>query len=262
MRFKLALNNKNRFTALPVNYQYPLSAAIYKILDRADGEYAAFLHERGYGKGFKLFTFSQLQCPFRIEGDRLVIVGQEVNFEIAFHLPDAAENFIKGLFASQEIEIADKVSRGKFTVRSVETVRNALASAGSDEIIPADVLPLSPVVAGLKNEKGNYDFLSPVDELFQEVIRFNWREKIRTCFDDATAESALLLAELSLFNHPPKSRLLTIKAGTAEETKIRGWMNFKLRLTAERRLIDVVMDSGVGIYNSLGCGMVGVDQKI
>lgn len=28
---------------IPINYQYPLSAAIYKILAKGDGEYAQFL---------------------------------------------------------------------------------------------------------------------------------------------------------------------------------------------------------------------------
>lgn len=259
MRFLLKLIAVSRNTEIPVNYQYPLSAAIYKILNRADEKYSAFLHERGYGKGFKLFTFSQLQGPFQIHRDRLTFLEPEVQLHVAFHLPDAAENFIKGLFASQEMEIADRVSRGRFTVRSVETVKSPFVSTGASEIISVDVVPISPVVAGLKNEKGNYDFLSPDDERFPEVIRYNWREKIRTCFDNESADGAMLLAEVMLFERPPKSRLMTIKAGTTEETKIRGWMNFGLRLTAERRFLEVVMDSGVGIYNSLGCGMVGYD---
>lgn len=261
MRFLVKLNLKEG-KEISLNYGYFLSSAIYKIIQKADGEYASFLHERGYGKGFKLFTFSQLQAPFRIFNDRLIFLEPEVQFQVAFHLPDAAENFIKGLFASQEIEIADKVSRGKFTVRSVETLKSPFGSASASEIISVDVVPMSPVVAGLKNEKGNYEFLSPEDERFQEVIRYNWREKIRTCFDDETASTAVLLAKIKLFNRPPKSRLMTIKAGTAEETKIRGWMNFGLQLTGERRFLEVVMNSGVGIYNSLGCGMVGVNQLI
>lgn len=69
MRFLLFLQCNKRGEVLPINYQYPLSAAIYKIPDQADAEYAAFLRKSGYGKGFKLFTFSDIGCPFRIAGE-------------------------------------------------------------------------------------------------------------------------------------------------------------------------------------------------
>ncbi len=52
---------------LPLNYQYPLSAWIYKVLARGDRGFAEFLHEQGYKmenqKTFKLFTFSNLRFP-------------------------------------------------------------------------------------------------------------------------------------------------------------------------------------------------------
>ena len=63
MTFNIFLNI-NKKGVLPINYQYPLSAAIYRIISKGDKEYANLLHEKGYGKGFKLFTFSQLNVPF------------------------------------------------------------------------------------------------------------------------------------------------------------------------------------------------------
>ncbi len=67
MRFNLRLHTE-KFSLVPFNYQYPLSAAIYKIIQSADHAFAAFLHDTGYGKGhksFKLFTFSDIKTPFR-----------------------------------------------------------------------------------------------------------------------------------------------------------------------------------------------------
>lgn len=61
MRFQLILTAKDGGGKLPINYQYPLSAAIYRILSKGDREYARFLHEEGYGKGYKFFTFSDLR---------------------------------------------------------------------------------------------------------------------------------------------------------------------------------------------------------
>ena len=50
MRFKLTLLAKqNSNTIIPINYQYPTSAAIYKIIKKADAEFSSFLHDEGYG---------------------------------------------------------------------------------------------------------------------------------------------------------------------------------------------------------------------
>lgn len=63
MRIKLSLRSINGYCSIPINYQYPLSAAIYKILSHGSDEYADWLHDRGYltadGKPMKLFNFSK-----------------------------------------------------------------------------------------------------------------------------------------------------------------------------------------------------------
>lgn len=259
MRFRITLQTADRpGTRIPINYQYPLAAAIYKILDNADEGYARFLHQQGYGKGFKLFTFSQIRCPFRIEGDRFIILGSEISFEIAFHLPDAIQNFIKGLFQTQMIDIADKTSKATFTISSVESRQNRLAHFAAEEPIVMRLRPLSPIVAGYHNEEGRYTFLSPDDKEFSASLAYNWREKIKTVFDEETAASAELSLEVDSRASAARSRLITIKANTPQQTKIRGWMDFGLIVSAERRLIEVLMNCGVGVYNSMGCGMVEV----
>lgn len=260
MRFKLTLTTTQQ-ASIPINYQYPLSAAIYRIISKGDSEYAAFLHEKGYGKGFKLFTFSQLNVPFKIEKDRLRLTGNEANFHIAFHLPEAMESFVKGLFQSEQIDIADKKSKTSFSVKSVESLPNPLQQYKENELVNIQLKPLSPVVAGLQNEKGYYDFLSPVDNRFAESLIYNWRSKIATCYDEETAASALLIIEIIPMKQPFKSRLITIKADTEQETKIRGWMNFGLKVTGEKRFVELILNAGVGVYNSIGCGCVEVVKK-
>lgn len=252
---------KHNGNVISLNYQYPLSAAIYRIISKGDAKYAAFLHERGYGKkdkGFKLFTFSQLNVPFKIEGDRMLLLSNEVTFQVTFHLPEAMESFVKGLFQSEQIDIADKKSKASFRVQSVESLPNSLQQYKDNEIVNIQIKPLSPIVAGLPNEKGHYDFLSPEDPRFTESLIYNWRNKIETCYDPAIASGALLLMEIVPKKNPPKSRLITIKADTEQETKIRGWMNFGLKVTGEKRFVELLMNVGAGVYNSMGCGCVEV----
>ncbi|MFT4202409.1 MAG: CRISPR-associated endoribonuclease Cas6 [Chitinophagaceae bacterium] len=254
MRFVLTFFTQNGSGILPLNYAYPLSAALYKILSRGDARYASFLHEKGYGKGFKFFTFSQLNVPFKIEGDRMRLLGGEAHLQVGFHLPVAAQNFVKGLFQSQTIEIADKKSKASFVVKSVASLANPLQQYKDNELVSLRLKPLSPVVAGMKNERGNYDFLHPDDARFAESLIYNWRSKIESCYDKATAESALLMAEIIPMQKPFKSRLITIK----KETKIRGWMNFGLRVTAEKYFVELLLNAGAGIENSQGFGCVEV----
>ncbi len=265
MRFKISLEKKQG-DSIPINYNYPLSAALYRIIAKGNAEYAAFLHEKGYGKGFKFFTFSQLNTAFKIEGDRMKLMGNEADFQIAFHLPEAMESFIKGLFQSEQIDIADKKSKVSFTVKSVESLPNPLQQYKENEIINVQLKPLSAIVAGIQNENGNYDFLAPDDVRFTESLIYNWRNKIATCYDNASVDTlqcnvptdALLMMEIVKMKYPPKSRLITIKSDTAQETKIRGWMNFGLKVTGEKRFVELLMNVGAGVYSSQGMGCVRV----
>jgi CRISPR-associated endoribonuclease Cas6 len=180
----------------------------------------------------------------------------ELSFYVSFHLPEAMESFVKGLFQSQQVDIADKKSKASFTVKSVESIPNPLQGHKENEIVSFQLSPLSPVVAGLQNEKGNYEFLSPEDLRFAPGIVYNWREKIKACYDDVISNAALLMVDLEFMKNPPKSRLITIKADTDAETKIRGWMNFGLKVTGEKRFVELLLDAGTGVYNSQGMGMV------
>ncbi len=253
MRFLITItSDKNEI--IPINYQYPLSAAIYKIINRASEEYAAFLHERGYGKGFKLFCFSDLRGRFKIEGDRLVALSDTISFEISFHLPQASQNFIKGLFMSQRVEIADRKTKAAFTVQTIEALPSSFAGKLDNEIIELLLKTASACVAGLKNERGNYHFLSPDDKRFVECLIYNWKEKIKSVEPDTDLADAVLSVELQDVSIQTKSRLMTIKAGTPAETKIRGFTNLGLNVMGEKRFVELLCNSGCGLYNAQGCG--------
>lgn len=48
MTFDITLSPDALPARIPINYSYCLSAAIYKILARADAAYAEFLQDKGY----------------------------------------------------------------------------------------------------------------------------------------------------------------------------------------------------------------------
>jgi len=261
MRLKLNLSAGSAST-LPINFQYPMSAAIYKILGKADGEFAELLHSKGYGKGFKLFTFSQIDVPFKVIGDRMKLLQNEANILISFHLPQAMEHFIAGLFQSERIEIGDNKSKMNFYIKSLELQKDPLAAFKGNEIIKTRLVLKSPIVAGVPNEKGNYVFLSPDNDDFVDCLKYNWNSKILTCFKDEGITNPLLFMKVLPSNRPFKPRLVIIKANTPQETKIKGWLNFELEVQAEKRFIELLLNAGCGIYNSLGMGCVEVRNSI
>ncbi len=264
MQFRLTLNLVSKPAILPVNYQYPFSAAIYRIIEHADKEYAAFLHDEGYlhnGKKFKFFTFSDLTTPFRIQQDRLILAGDNANLTIAFHVEEAASNFIKGLFINQELTVGDKISRVIFQVREVQLLPNPVENMIEEE--PEVVLqPLSPLVTGRKNSRGHYDFRSPEDAHFSKCLIYNWMEKFNTICPYTTGNGSstknikvkMLLGQQQTL----QQRLITIKSFTPEATKIRGYTKFRLQVKAPKPMLELALNAGLGLYNAQGMGCVGV----
>ncbi len=255
MRFIIKLQLSHHSAKLiPINYQYPLSAAIYKILQKGDADYAKFLHTQGYGKGYKLFTFSDLRLKFKHDGDRMKLLEPMMEFTVCFHLPEAAQAFVEGLFRSEEVVLADQLSKAEFKVQSITSLKNPLQGFEDMEIVEILTKPLSMIVAGVKNEKENYNFLSPDDPRFNESLLFNWRNKIEVSYGVEEAKKALLVLEVEKYENPWRSRLVTIKPNTDAETKIKGYLNFKLKLIAEKRFLDLILNSGLGLYTAQGMG--------
>lgn len=257
MRFRLTLQTKIS-SLLPFNYQYPLSSAIYKIIERADKEFASYLHNKGYGEGhksFKLFTFSDIRTPFIFKGDRMQLTGGEAEVIVCFYMPKAAETFIKGLFLHQELEIADRVSKTVFLISGVECLV---------EKIPADgrlvLQPISPLVVGRKNERGHYDYRSPEDPDFSECLYYNWMEKCAAVGLPVAAgyEEPDVKINVLLFNHLPQQRLITIKGGTEAEARIRGYTKFRLAVSAPGEMLEIALGTGLGLHNAQGMGCVGI----
>ncbi|WP_051522354.1 hypothetical protein [Porphyromonas gingivicanis] len=133
MRFKISLQ-VNKFAygnLLPLNYQYELSAVIYKILSRSDQAYTEWLHNNGFTglanqKKFKLFCFSRLNVEkFRLlkESARLEILSDKVSWELSFLPENSTSKFVHGLFSNQVFEVGDRRSSVQFKVERIEQWR-------------------------------------------------------------------------------------------------------------------------------------------
>ena len=255
MRFKLTLQIEPDVMGreIPINYQYPLQAAIYKMLSQSDEQFSLWLHDNGFqskGKRFKLFTFSNLIVPqygIDKERERLIVKSDYVTLYVSFLPEKSTQRFVQGIFANHTIQIADYISGSQFRVNEIQMVPT-LENYTSD----MQFSTLSPVCISQKNEQGYMDYLNP---------------------HDANYELGILTGLLSRYNaingHPyegepychlhllsePKSALIRIKAGTKSETRIRGY-RYRFTIDLPEPLMQIAYESGLGEKGSMGFGMI------
>lgn len=244
--------------------QYPLSAVIYGKIAQADEGYATFLHQKGYAQNdhsrhFKLFTFSSLQAKFIVVKEALKLQDHSVSFVLACHMPEFADNLIKGVFASRRLSIGDRTAQTDFTVTQIEALPWPVAINDLEMIAAIRLELLSPIIVSRKNNRGNDDYLSPEDAEFIPLLKQNLAEKIVVAYGTEIAEQdmkqktfEIQTCELTKL----KSRLITIKAGKAAETKVRGFLGFQLEMQASGRVVAMALDAGLGGMNGMGFGCV------
>ena len=273
MRFKLHLKPVRDKQQLLFNYQYPLQSWLYNLIQRADKEYASFLHNQGYTvpgsyKTFKHFTFSSLQItkskPIR-KGDTYIQLGTEnITLIISFYIDKAAEGFIIGLFQSQVMSLYNQEFQADFIVERVETLENPFDLLPKEGVISKSFKTISPMVVARK--EGSLDkYLSPKDEGFAEFFALNLIDRFRTLqsttglqMDAAFAKN---IVKFNLLSDPEriKMRGFTVKEGKLDrQTKVIGYYNFSFAVTAPAQLLEVGYLGGFGKESSMGCGSVDV----
>lgn len=262
MRFKLVLRvNREKYgDCIPINYQYEASAAIYKILSRADNEYAVWLHDNGFqldnGKKFKLFTFSRLIIKnkqiIRNSG-RIKILSDTIEWQISFLPEKSTQKFIEGLFLNQIFEIGDNKSAVQFHITCVEAMQEP------DYCEEMEFNTQSPICIKFKNEDGRIDYLSPSDVRAPYLLFNGLLDRYKTFY----GKSLPCSSEECKFEilSEPKSSLILIKAGTKDQTRVRGYLcRFKVKAPVE--IMKIIYSSGIGVQTSVGFGCVEVKSSL
>ncbi len=265
MRIKLTLIPTQKKCAIPINYQYPLSAAIYKILYSASSEYANFLHEKGYisekGKPLKLFTFSYLYIPnVSFINNMLFAYGARpcTLFVSSPLIEDFIQNFVVGLFTNQEIAIGNNQTVGRFLITQVESI--ATPEFSDSENFKC----LSPFVLStmkMKNNKLMPHYYRPDDAELAEAIRGNLIQKYQTVYKKVPENDCFSFE----FDKEYVSRkggmdkitkLITIKENNEyEQTKIKAIFS-PFHFSGSTELMQIAWEAGVGNYCSQGFGMI------
>jgi CRISPR-associated endoribonuclease Cas6 len=275
MRIRLRLRPLQQQCVIPINYQYPLSAAIYKILAEASPQYAAWLHDKGYlgtdGKPRKLFVFSRLSLDHARQDGGFLLLDHLLFADLYVSSPlleDFINNFVSGLFTLQKIEIGNHQTVARLMVEEVSV---EAPPAFYDEMasIPNAVMEvpftcLSPIVLSTQEDrqgKLSQRYLKADDPDLSEAVRANLLEKFYALTGQAPQNDELIFRldqnYLQRRGGPDRvSKLITIREGTPEEIKVRGFLApFTLECGLE--LLWCAYECGIGEKNSLGFGMIG-----
>jgi CRISPR-associated endoribonuclease Cas6 len=265
MRFSLTLRNPAPGSSIPLNYAYKISAWIYQAIGRSDEAFSEQLHESGFGaegRQFRLFNFSALRVPERrVEGDRLLLLSPRLYLTVSFCAGPSAEHFLTGLFRRERLEIADAGGR---VLLPVEELR---LEPLPDFSQPLRLRSLSPVCVSLPEQRGARSiarYLSPLEEGYGARLLENLRQKYQAAAAQLEGYPPLgpeagppwafrLLSE-------PRSRLITIAAGSSRETRVRGY-DFACELQGPEALLRLMHFAGLGEKNSMGFGCMGVQEE-
>lgn len=256
MRFRITLTfNQPAPILFPIDYRFALAAAVYRVMENGDAAYSQWLHDTGFADGTKRFKFFTLS-PFWFSKTELVkerralkITGHEAEFTFSTLQLPMAETFVKGLFANQQITIAQLGLVVRMVVKSVEKLPDPVFS--NDMTFTAT----TPVVVSFRDKAiHRYEqFLPPRDVRYADLLERNLNEKLSVARQaglnippsDDTPFSFILLNE-------PRKRAFEIIKGNDERPITNIGYTYTFRLKAPAALIETGYRAGFGEQNSFG----------
>lgn len=257
MRFKLSLELEPQVSGreIPINYQYELASVVYKIIANGDNQYSDMLHSNGFvstTKHFKLFTFSNLIAPNRgIElkkgTDRLIVKSNTIEWYLGFVPEDSTQRFVQGVFTDQRFRLADNVSGAWFKICEVQLL------PGVDWTPDTEFETISPVSVSKRVDDKKYPiYISPEDPTYETALLTGLLERYKAI--NGREYEGEKYCRLTVTN-VPKSALITIKAGTKDETRVRGF-RYRFKIALPQELMEIAYECGLGERGSMGFGMI------
>lgn len=252
MRIKITLE-VNQPIAIPINYQYPLSSAVYHLLERADKQYAAELHEKGYEMGnkkFKLFTFSSLYPDFyKLQGQQMLIAPGKIILYVGSLKNEFLMHFVEGIFYRQTM----RIGKAEFLIHQVEAVPmpSFTDSMGFRCLSPIVATTKELVDGQLKQRDCKLG-----ERRYQENIIHNLYEKYELIHGKPieNRDFTISFTEQDMEKHR-KGKLIHFK-----NTYVKGFLcPFEAR--GNKELMEIMWEVGAGEKNSGGFGMVDVVRE-
>lgn len=261
MRLKLSLlpMQNQQSIAVPINYNYPIHSAIYKLLAKVAPDYATWLHDHGYAsenqRRMKMFVFSKLDIP-RVRRVKRTLEGRSDQLWI-LHIASPMEdefiqNFVLSLFEKQHIEIGGKQAVGRFQINSVEAIPEPTFKSSMRG------KTCSPLIVSKRREDGSTHYLRVTDADLSSALRNNLVQKYQIAYNHPLHNTSFQIEFDSEYISRKGERiykLITIKEGSREQTQYKG-IEAPFSLTGTPELLQIAWHCGLGEKNAMGFGMV------
>jgi CRISPR-associated endoribonuclease Cas6 len=280
LRLRLIVRAHQGRTDIPISYSYCLSSAIYRWIEISSPEFSDFLHNKGYStetlkRGFKHFCFSQLFIEHsRVVGEEIHINGGNIQWYIGMPIEESLQHLVTGLFERREFFIGREENR--FSVEQVETLpepewkRVMKFRTISPVTVSVAGLAEGNLQSGLRSAEGylrpklSARYLKADDPKLSESLRLNLLHRYESLYGELPAETEFRCTTDAEYiarrgGVDRVSKLVTIKKGMPEETKVRGFQ-CPVTLEGNTELIKLAYESGLGEKGSIGFGMIETVQ--
>lgn len=218
------------------------------------------MHERGLSpegmsRRFKHFCFSQLIVERRkIAAGRLHILSPVVEWYVTMPVEESLRHLVVGIFEKREFFIEREEIR--FMVETMPEL------AWECMMKFRMLSPLTVSIPEDRNGKLMPHYLRPDDPRLSDALRTNILNKFRSLYGDGLEDEQFSCTLDNKFiadrGGPEKiGKLITIKQGREDETKVRGFM-CPITTEGNPELIKLAYESGLGEKGSQGFGMLAV----
>ncbi len=248
-------------TAIPINYNYQLSSAVYNLLKFGSDEFSTFLHNEGYkldGKSYKLFSFALRFEKININGNYIHILSPHLSLHISSPLVDTfIKNFVIGTFENGYVLLTDKNNIIPLKIISAEIIPDPQFSNKMKFIL------YSPMVLSTVhtfNGKTNQYYLRPNDiDDTNRVLTKNLINKKGLIYGNQALEGSLKLEwdPDYLRRNTRITKKITINENGQYPIDVIG-IQAPFTIEGDTDLIKVGYECGFGEKNSMGFGFAEV----
>lgn len=243
---------------LPLNYNYKLTANLYRLFAKSSQEYSEFLHNKGFiinGKHLKLFTFSRLfPRKYKIVNQHIRVFHPVIDWYFSTIIDKSIEHIVRGIFADECIILNYKDNDIRLYF---------------DQIISEPVIEftekmkfkcLSSINVNSNQRKEDVDYFRDT-ELFRQELYYNLLSKYRIIHNAEIETHVPFQFEfLPGYLYKRQNRIdesIQYRKSDSAIIYIRGFFA-PFRIRCDNRLIEIGYQCGFGMRNSAGFGMVEV----
>lgn len=259
MRLKIHLETLKPSYFLPINYMYPLSAAVYKIFSAGSEEVGKWLHQDGFrddsGKPHKLFNFSHIEFEkYFIKSDSILGYG-DCYFIVSSPIEtELIETFVNGVLRVHNIFIGNHKYSNLFRIKQVEILKTVQFKSNTyyRTLTPITISTMLEIDGKIK-----IHYYRPDESGFIPAIINNVKKKYHLL----NKKYNNVDFDIKVSNiDSVKSKLITIKEGSLEQTKVKAF-NLKMNIITEPEIHKLLYYSGIGEKTSMGFGMLDIVEN-